>query len=159
MKKLIFITLAVILLGCTANTKYAGAKRQKRNVHQKYTTKISKAQVKKSIGNAKKLNVKKGEKLSFVCSFYAEKFQGRLTSNGERYDKHKLTAAHKTLPFNTKLKVTNPDNGKFVIVRVNDRGPFVKGRDLDLSYAAAKKIGLIPHGVKRMDIEVIKVGD
>ncbi len=158
MKKTIFIAFAVILLGCSANPRYAGAKSRKKNVHQKYTTQVSKSQVKKSINNAKKIDAKKGEKYSFVCSFYADKFQGRLTSNGEKYDKNKFTAAHKTLPFNTKLKVTNPDNGKSVIVRVNDRGPFVAGRDLDLSYAAAKKIGLVAHGVKKMKIEVIEVG-
>ncbi len=69
---------------------------------------------------------------------------------------YKFTAAHKTLLFNTKLRVTNEDNGKSVVVRINDRGPFIKGRDLDLSFAAAKKIGLIPHGVKRLKIEFLK---
>ena len=69
-----------------------------------------------------------------------------MTANGERMNPAKLTAAHKTLPFGTKLKVTNPNNGKSVIVRINDRGPFIKGRVLDLSKAAAQRIGIISRG-------------
>ena len=69
-----------------------------------------------------------------------------MTANGERMNPAKLTAAHKTLPFGTKLKVTNPSNGKSVIVRINDRGPFIKGRVLDLSKAAARHIGIISRG-------------
>jgi rare lipoprotein A len=68
------------------------------------------------------------------------------TASGEMMNPAKLTAAHKTLPFGTKLKVTNPKNGKSVIVRINDRGPFIKGRSLDLSKAAAQKIGIISRG-------------
>ncbi len=91
-----------------------------------------------------------------VCSYYGEKFHGRPTANGETFNMEKLTAAHKTLPFGTKLRVTNEDNEKSVIVRINDRGPFVKGRDLDLSKAAAREIGLIPYGVKTMKVEFLK---
>lgn len=69
-----------------------------------------------------------------------------MTANGERMNPAKLTAAHKSLPFGTKLKVTNPKNGKTVVVRINDRGPFIKGRVLDLSKAAAQKIGIISRG-------------
>jgi rare lipoprotein A len=68
------------------------------------------------------------------------------TASGERMNPAKLTAAHKTLPFGTKLKVTNPKNGKSVVVRINDRGPFIKGRSLDLSKAAAQRIGIIARG-------------
>jgi len=100
--------------------------------------------------------VKKGNVTYFVCSFYADKFHGRTTSNGEIFDMYKFTAAHKTLPFNTKLRVTNEDNEKSVVVRINDRGPFIKGRDLDLSFAAAKEIGLIPYGVKKLKIEFLE---
>lgn len=69
-----------------------------------------------------------------------------MTANGERMNPAKLTAAHKTLPFGTKLRVTNPNNGKSVVVRINDRGPFIKGRVLDLSKAAASQIGIISRG-------------
>ncbi|OQX70572.1 MAG: hypothetical protein B6D62_04420 [Candidatus Cloacimonas sp. 4484_275] len=84
-----------------------------------------------------------------MTSYYGKKFQGKRTSSGEIFDMNKLTCAHKTLPFGTRLKVINESNGKSVVVRVNDRGPFVAGRDLDLSFAAARKIGLIGIGVKK----------
>ncbi|MBN2619739.1 septal ring lytic transglycosylase RlpA family protein [candidate division WOR-3 bacterium] len=90
------------------------------------------------------------------ASYYAGEFHGRKTASGENYDMHQLTCAHKTLPFNTKVKVTNLTNKKTVIVRVNDRGPFVSGRIIDLSFAAAQKIDLIPSGVTRVKIEVIQ---
>jgi len=157
MKKIIFILAAAIIFGCSANPRYAGSD-NRRQVHRKYTTKMSKAEVKRSIAQAGKLEIEEGDQLKFVCSYYGKKFHGRPTSNGEIYDMHKLTAAHKTLPFQTKLRVTNPDNGKSVIVRITDRGPFVDGRDLDLSYAAARQIGMIAHGVKELDVEVLEVG-
>ena len=90
-----------------------------------------------------------------IASWYGAKFHGRPTSSGERYDMYGFTAAHKTLVFGTKLKVTNPDNQKSVVVTVNDRGPFIHGRDLDLSYGAAKAIGHIEKGVGRVKIEFL----
>ncbi len=75
-----------------------------------------------------------------IASWYGPGFQGRKTANGERFDTHEMTAAHKTLPFNTMLKVTNLENGKSTIVRVNDRGPYAKGRIIDLSYAAKEDL-------------------
>jgi rare lipoprotein A len=90
-----------------------------------------------------------------VASWYGKKFNGRLTASGKRFDMYAMTCAHKTLKFGTKLRVTNPDNNKSVIVTVNDRGPFIRGRDLDLSYGAAKKIGIIKKGVGRVKIEHI----
>lgn len=81
------------------------------------------------------------------ASYYANKFHGRKTASGELYHKDSLTCAHKTLPFGTILKVKNPKNDKVVFVRVTDRGPFTKGRSIDLSYAAAKKLGIIKHGI------------
>lgn len=82
-------------------------------------------------------------------------FHGRETSNGEIYDKDDFTAAHKTLPFNTVLLVTNKKNNKSVVVRVNDRGPFRKSRVIDLSRAAAKKIGMVPFGVVPVRIKIL----
>lgn len=81
------------------------------------------------------------------ASFYAHKFHGRKTASGQPYHKDSLTCAHKTLPFGTMLKVRNPKNNKEVVVKVTDRGPFIKGRTLDLSYAAAKALNMIHHGV------------
>ena len=89
------------------------------------------------------------------ASWYGKKFHGRPTASGEIYDMYKLTAAHKKLPLGTYVKVTNLSNGKSVIVKINDRGPYVKGRIIDLSYAAAKKIGMVKKGVQKVKIEAI----
>ena len=94
-------------------------------------------------------------KNSAVASYYADKYHGRKTSNGEIFNMYDLTAAHKTLPFNTKVKVTNLSNGKSVVVRINDRGPFVKGREIDLSKAAAVKIGMIKSGTAKVSLEIL----
>lgn len=90
------------------------------------------------------------------ASYYHDKFQGRTTANGEKYRKHKLTAAHRTLPFGTKVKVINQSNGKKVRVRINDRGPFVGGRIIDLSKRAARKIGMLETGVVDVKIKYKK---
>lgn len=87
------------------------------------------------------------------ASFYADKFHGRPTASGERFDNGRLTAAHRTLPFGTKVRVTNLANGRSVVVRVNDRGPFVKGRIIDLSRAAAQRIDMVRAGVVRVKVE------
>jgi len=89
------------------------------------------------------------------ASFYAMKFQSRQTASGERFDQSANTAAHKNLPFGTKVKVTNVKNGKSVIVRINDRGPFVRGRIIDLSRSAFSSIGNISAGVIDVKVEVI----
>ena len=88
-----------------------------------------------------------------LASWYGGKFQGRLTANGERFDTNKLTAAHKTLPFNTMVRVTNLETGRHVEVRINDRGPFVEGRIIDLSRAAAEEIGMTGQGVAKVRVE------
>lgn len=90
------------------------------------------------------------------ASYYSDKFNGRKTASGERFDNKKLTAAHKKLPFGTNVKVTNPKTGKSVIVRINDRGPFIKNRVLDLSKAAFEKLGDLKQGVMLVHYEIIK---
>jgi rare lipoprotein A len=90
------------------------------------------------------------------ASFYSDKFDGRSTSNGETFRQNKLTAAHKKIAFGTSVKVTNLANDKSVIVRINDRGPFVSGRIIDLSKAAAKQIDMIGAGVAKVKIEYKK---
>ncbi len=92
-----------------------------------------------------------------LASWYGKKFHGRLTANQETYDMYQLTAAHKNLPLPSYIKVWNHNNGKSVIVRVNDRGPFVEGRIVDLSYAAAKKIDMTEVGLAPVTIEVINI--
>ncbi len=90
-----------------------------------------------------------------TASWYGPGFHGNRTSSGEIYDQYDLTAAHQTLPLGTRVAVTNLDNSKQVEVRINDRGPFVKGRSIDLSYAAARTIGMLGPGTVRVRIEVL----
>jgi rare lipoprotein A len=87
-----------------------------------------------------------------IASWYGKDFHGRKTSNGEVYDMHAMTGAHKTLPFETCVRVYNLDNGRKVDVRINDRGPFVRDRIIDLSYGAAKEIGLVGPGTAQVEI-------
>ena len=94
-----------------------------------------------------------------VASYYAEKYHGRKTANGEIFNMNAMTCAHKTLPFNTVLRVTNLANGKNVQVRVNDRGPFVNGREIDLSKGAAIKLDMMTSGTARVKIEIVKEGN
>lgn len=90
-----------------------------------------------------------------VASYYGKGFDGKRTASGEVFDQNELTAAHRTLPFGTRVRVRNPDNGKEVIVRINDRGPHRKGRDIDLSAGAARRLGITDDGVARLEIERI----
>ena len=97
-------------------------------------------------------------KTGVTASYYAEDFHGKKTSNGERFNMNDFTCAHKSLPFNTILKVTNLANGKTCEVRVNDRGPFVLNREIDLSKAAATKLGMIGTGTTKVKLEIVKKG-
>ena len=99
--------------------------------------------------------VRVGETFTGISSWYGPDFDGKATSSGEIYDMHALTAAHKTLPMNTIVKVTNLDNGKDVVVRINDRGPFVGTRIIDLSNKAAHDIDMVRKGTARVRLEVI----
>ena len=92
------------------------------------------------------------------ASWYGEKFHGRHTASGEVYDMYRLTAAHKTLPLGTSVMVTRINNGKSVEVTINDRGPFVKGRIIDLSYAAARALEMVEEGVAKVRVEVLDKG-
>ncbi len=94
-----------------------------------------------------------------TASWYGGKFIGRKTANGEIFTSQSLTAANKTLPFNTSVLVTNLNNSKSVIVRINDRGPYVGDRVIDLSYAAAKTIDMIGTGTARVRLEIVKPGE
>jgi rare lipoprotein A len=96
--------------------------------------------------------------LQGIASYYADEFHGRMTASGETYDMNALTAAHRSLPFNSRVRVTNKENGRSVVVRINDRGPFKGDRIIDLSYAAAKELGLIQHGTAYVTIDVLEAG-
>ena len=90
------------------------------------------------------------------ASYYAQYHEGLRTASGERFHTDSLTAAHRSLPFGTRVRVTNLANGRHVIVRINDRGPYVRGRMLDVSYAAARKLGMLQRGVGRIRMEVLR---
>ena len=94
-----------------------------------------------------------------ISSFYGPKFHGKLTANGEIFDMYGVTAAHKEFPFNTVARVTNENNGKSLIIRINDRGPYVDGRILDCSFGAAKKLGFVDEGTAPVKIEILEWGD
>jgi rare lipoprotein A len=97
-----------------------------------------------------------GTKIRGLASFYADKYDGKATSNGEIFDMNGLTCAHKTLAFDTWLEVRNLANNRTVIVRVNDRGPFIEGRIIDLSLGAAKALDMVLTGVQEVECTVIK---
>jgi rare lipoprotein A len=89
------------------------------------------------------------------ASYYGASFAGRRTASGERFDPRGFTAAHRDLPFGSKVRVTNLDNGRSVVVRVNDRGPYAAGRIVDLSWAAARELGMLQSGVVRVRVELL----
>lgn len=90
-----------------------------------------------------------------TVSWYGKPFHGRLTANGERYNMHGISVAHKTLPFNTKVRITCATTGKSVVARVNDRGPYIGNRAFDLSYGAAKAIGILDRGVAKVKVDIL----
>ena len=139
------------MVGCSSSPRYTTGSTPNR---LKSTKKV------KSIpSNSKNKKVKHRKVMTGISSFYAEDFHGKLTANGEVYDMYGVTAAHKTLPLNTICRVTNLANDKSLILRINDRGPYIKGRILDCSYGAAKKLDFINQGTTNVKIEVIEWGD
>ena len=137
------------MISCTSSPRYTS--QEVASSVSRTSSKIDPKKVKKN---------KKHKKIIYgVSSFYAEDFHGKLTANGEIYDMYGLTAAHKTLPLNTVCRVTNQENNKSLILRINDRGPYIKGRILDCSYGAAKKLDFIVQGTTNVKIEIIEWGD
>ena len=96
-----------------------------------------------------------GTRIVGLASWYGQRHHGQATASGELFDMNKLTAAHRSMPFGTRLKVTNVENGRSVVVRVNDRGPWVKDRVIDVSRAAARTLGMAGEGVARVEIVVL----
>lgn len=107
--------------------------------------------------DAQAAGVSPGQTQKGVASYYHNSLHGRKTASGQIYNKNKLSAAHKTLPLGTKVRVTDVKTGKEIVVRINDRGPFVKGRVIDLSRSAAKELGIIQRGVAKVEVEVLSV--
>ncbi|HBG96250.1 MAG TPA: septal ring lytic transglycosylase RlpA family lipoprotein [Chromatiaceae bacterium] len=98
-----------------------------------------------------------GKVLKGIASYYHDSLHGNKTASGQTYNRNKMTAAHKTLPLGSKVQVTDVRTGKSIVVRVNDRGPFVKGRIIDLSRRAASKLGIIKRGTTRVRVKVLSV--
>lgn len=94
-----------------------------------------------------------------VSSYYAEKFHGKRTANGEIYDMYEISGAHQTLPLNSIVRVTNLENNKILVIKINDRGPFIKNRIFDCSYGAAVKLGFISKGTAIVKVEVLEIGN
>ena len=148
---ILFFIIIVFISFCTSAPRYST---ESNSAHQKPNRKPY-----KDSKNKNNRKVKHKKVINGISSFYAEDFHGKLTANGEVYDMYGLTAAHKTLPLNTICRVTNISNNKSLILRINDRGPYIKGRILDCSYGAAKKLDFITEGTTKVKIEVIEWGD
>lgn len=154
MKKIITFLLLlgiIIMLGCSKKNKNFG--------ETQYTSaKTHRATMRAYNIRGKRYSptyVEVGQTMRGISSWYGPHFHGKHTSNGERYNMHGLTAAHKTWPMDTMVKVTNLQNNKSVTVRINDRGPFVRGRIIDCSYQAGKQIGLDGMGIAKVHVQVV----
>ena len=150
----LFILIILFVYSCTPSPRYASQNIKKDNNASK-SKKVKTIPVKPAPKDFdKSKTIFKG-----VSSYYGKDFHGKLTANGEVFDMYGITAAHKTIPLNTVVRVTNLDNDKSIILRINDRGPYIEGRMLDCSYGAAKKLGFINAGMANIEMKVIEWGD
>jgi len=147
-------TLLLFMTGCShKSTPY-----QYLSATQHTTTARHKSTMKPYVVKYKRYTphlVQRGTKQYGISSWYGPNFHGKYTSNGEIYNMHAHTAAHKTFPMDTIVRVTNRENGKSTVVRINDRGPFVSGRIIDCSYCAGKELGLDKMGIAKVEVEVL----
>lgn len=153
MKQFIFLTLSLILLfGCAKTSPVSQPKEPSTDLAD-----IPPTQRPYKIDGKKYYPIPSsvGFTQTGIASWYGKKFHGRKTSNGETYNMYGLTAAHKTLPMNTHVLVQNLENGKEVVTRINDRGPFVKGRIIDLSYLGAMRLGMVENGTARVQVTAL----
>jgi len=140
--------MAATQAGHKSGKKELSAKRKASGTH-------SDAETPRASGRAQ-ANTPVGKKRLGEATYYAAYFEGRLTASGEPYDSQAMTAAHKTLPFGTKVKVTALDSGETAVVRINDRGPFVEGRIIDLSRKAAEQLDLVHDGATEVQLQVLE---
>ena len=143
MHKAVLVIIILIISNCTPSPRYSS------------NTLSQSSNSKKN--NTIKTNHKKEQ--TGISSYYGTQFHGKLTANGEVFDMYGVTAAHRTLPLGTVAKITNLDNDKSIILRINDRGPYIDGRILDCSYGAAVKLDFIINGTAKVKIQVIELGD
>ncbi|MBS82553.1 MAG: hypothetical protein CMD65_00265 [Gammaproteobacteria bacterium] len=149
MNRILISLLILMLYSCTASPRYNSSTDKK----------VTNNNTKKS-SNTKKSTVNRNKKeYKGISSWYGKDFHGNLTANGEVYDMYGITAAHKEFPLNTWARVTNLDNDKSIILRINDRGPYVGERILDCSYGAAKKLDFLDKGTANVKINIIEWGD
>ena len=154
MNKILSIILCLLLTSCSVSPRYSSSSsNSNKKVTKNYSAK------KNSKNNSKKNDFKVGDIINGISSWYGPNFHGKLTANGEVYDQYGVTAAHKKIPLGTVVRVTNTDNGKSVILRINDRGPYVGNRILDCSYGAATKLGFKNLGTANVEIKIIELGD
>jgi len=153
----LLIALILSLMSCAPSPRYTvGGASGNTPSKPSSTPFISKKTIiKKTAEDPTPTSVKEGMVFEGLASYYADDFDGKLTANGETYNMHGLTCAHKTLPFNTWIEVSNLSNGRKVIVRVNDRGPYIGDRIIDLSLGAAKEVDMISAGIQKVSIEVL----
>lgn len=144
---LIILTLIVSLIPAFTSAK------EHKNVQHAVVKKVVQTHKKHLIKNVKKTKAVKRNNMVGVASFYGSKFHGRKTASGEIFNQNAFTAAHRTIPLQSKVKVTNLKNNKTVVVRITDRGPWVKNRIMDLSKGAAKSIGI--NGIQRVSLDVV----
>lgn len=148
-----FIIACMLFIGCASTPRFA---ERNGNSHKESSSKenepASSTQPERTSSDKPLLT------LEGIASYYADDFHGKQTSNGETFDMNSFTAAHRTFPFGTKIRVTNLENSKTTIVRVNDRGPFKEGRMIDLSRGAALAIDLVRTGTARVRLEVLEWG-
>ena len=152
----------IIILSCVASPRYSSNPDQKstENKVKKTTKSTSKFSSNNNRRYSSNSNSKiRGDIITGVASWYGPNFHGKLTANGEVFDQYGVTAAHKTLPLGTVVRVTNLDNGKTIILRINDRGPYVGDRVLDCSYGAATKLDFMEKGTANVEIRIIELGD
>ena len=142
MNKIILLTIIFLLVSCGSNIAYGDYLN---------TTGMSRKQI-ESIKNHPKTQIG-------IASYYGKKFHKKRTANGEIFNMYKVSAAHKSYPLGTKVRVTNLENGKSLKLVINDRGPFVSGRIIDLSYKAARKLGFVNQGTVKVRIDVLRLGD
>ncbi|MEA2111144.1 MAG: septal ring lytic transglycosylase RlpA family protein [Campylobacterota bacterium] len=154
MKILVLLTALLLLAGCSSRT----GKTLPQQSYSKKPKTYKKATMRPYTIRGKRYYptvVEVGETMHGNASWYGPNFHGKLTSNGETYDMHAMTAAHKTLPMNTIVRATHKQNGKSIVVRINDRGPFVETRIIDLSKEAARRIDMIGTGTAPVKLEIL----
>lgn len=153
MQRFLILSVLMFLVGCSSAPRF----------YLKEPAKVEKGNKRTSTSEVRKIDTFHNpsnaiESVTGFASFYADAFDGKMTANGEIYNMYELTAAHKTYPFNTMIRVVNLANNKTVIVRINDRGPFVENRIIDLSLGAATQLGMDKTGVQEVRLEIIEWG-